>query len=1411
MVSVSAFLLPVLVAVAAAVLFVHLVSKPRSGPELWIWWALAIVSPWIVYVVADRVARRVLPLATLLKMTLVFPDHAPSRLAVARRAGSTRGLARQLEQSQEVDAHDDLSVAAERILALAASLSKHDRMTRGHSERVRALTDLIAEQIKLPPADRDRLRWASLLHDIGKLSVPASVLNKPGKPDQDEWQILLSHPIEGKRLVAPLADWLGHWAASVPEHHERYDGSGYPLGLAGEQISIGGRIVAVADTYDAMTSTRSYSRAATPAMARQELTACAGTQFDPVVVRAFLEASVGRLRVVGGPLAWLGELFTLNGVPQLGQIVGAAGSAITGLAAVVGVGLALVVGAHHPPVHNVAAGISPTLSARPRSPATRTDQPALPTNHPALPTDHPVVVSSRSEPTEPTHAFSGDPTSGGNPGDPPPPAVSVPPPPSGSDPPATSPVNPLAVPGAPSGVSATAGNAAATVTWPAPASDGGSAVTGYTAVASDPTTPADGGETCSWTTGPLTCTVTGLTNGDSYSFTVRATNSVGLGPSSPASNPVTPATVPGAPSGVSATAGDAGATVTWAAPSSDGGSEVTGYRVTTYAGLVAEAVTTVGNVTTDVVGGLTNGDAYSFTVTAINGVGLGATTDFSNTVTPATVPGAPSSVSATGGDADATVTWTAPSSDGGSPVTGYRVTTYAGLVAEAVTTVGNVKTDVVGGLTNGDTYSFTVTAINGVGLGATTDFSNTVTPATVPGAPSSVSATGGDADATVTWAAPSSDGGSAVTGYTLVASDSTTPANGGETCSWTTGPLSCTVTSLTNGDSYSFTVRATNSVGLGPSSPASNPVTPATVPGAPSSVSATGGDADATVTWAAPASDGGSAVTGYRVTTYAGLVAEAMTTVGNVTTDVVGGLTNGDTYSFTVTAINGVGLGATTDFSNTVTPATVPGAPSSVSATGGDADATVTWAAPASDGGSAVTGYTVVASDSTTPANGGETCSWTTGPLTCTVTGLTNGDTYSFTVWATNSVGLGPSSPASSPVTPATVPGAPSGVSATAGDVSAIVTWTAPASDGGSPVTGYTVVASDSTTPANGGETCSWTTGPLTCTVTGLTNGDTYSFAVGATNSVGLGPASPGSNTVTPATVPGAPSGVSATAGNADATVTWTAPASDGGSAVTGYTVVASDSTTPANGGETCSWTAGPLTCMVTGLTNGDTYSFTVWALNGIGLGPSSPGSNPVTPLTVPGPPSGVSATAGDVSATVTWTAPASDGGSAVTGYTVVASDSTTPANGGETCSWTTGPLTCTVTGLTNGDSYSFTATAVSAVGQGATSTTSNAVIPGTVPDPPTISLATPGIASAMITWIPPISDGGAPVTSYTVVAGDVTMPANGGQTCTWTAGPLTCTVTGLTAGDVYVLGVSATNDVGTSTTVISGLITPLP
>ena len=272
----------------------------------------------------------------------------------------------------------------------------------------------------------------------------------------------------------------------------------------------------------------------------------------------------------------------------------------------------------------------------------------------------------------------------------------------------------------------------------------------------------------------------------------------------------------------------------------------------------------------------------------------------------------------------------------------------------------------------------------------------------------------------------------------------------------------------------------------------------------------------------------------------------------------------------------------------------------------------------------------------------------------------------------------------------AAAPGAPTNVRATAGNTKATVQWHAPSSNGGVAITHYTATSNP------GANTCT-TNGALTCAVTGLTNGTSYTFTVTATNGT-VGPASSPSNAVTPATAPGAPTHVTATAGNAEAKVTWTAPASNGGATIIGYTVFASGS-----GGQTCS-TSGALSCTVTGLVNGVSYTFTVTARNDAATSANSAASSAVTPSGPSAPPSGVSAVAGDQQATVSCTAPASNGGAAITSYTATASP------GGAHASATTCPIT--VTGLTDGTAYTFTITTTNSLGTSVASAASNKVTP---------------------------------------------------------------------------------------------------
>ena len=346
----------------------------------------------------------------------------------------------------------------------------------------------------------------------------------------------------------------------------------------------------------------------------------------------------------------------------------------------------------------------------------------------------------------------------------------------------------------------------------------------------------------------------------------------------------------------------------------------------------------------------------------------------------------------------------------------------------------------------------------------------------------------------------------------------------------------------------------------------------------------------------------------------------------------------------------------------------------------------MSWTPPF-NGGSAITGYTLIASP------GGATKSVAASVITTTFTGLTNGTTYTFTVVAKNVAGSGVPSAPSNAVTPRGVPGAPTNVVAAAGNGEATVTWAAPASNGGSPITGYTVTSSV------GGFSATVDGSTLSTVITGLTNGTSYRFRVVATNVIGSGALSAQSNAVTPRTVPGAPTNVTATAGIASATVSWTPPF-NGGSAITGYTLIA------APGGATKSVRVSVITTTFTGLTNGTTYTFTVVAKNVAGSGVPSAPSNAVTPRGVPGAPTNVVAAAGNGQATVTWAAPASNGGSLITGYTV------TSSVGGFSATVDGSTLSTVITGLTNGTSYRFRVVATNVIGSGALSAQSNAVVP---------------------------------------------------------------------------------------------------
>ena len=695
---------------------------------------------------------------------------------------------------------------------------------------------------------------------------------------------------------------------------------------------------------------------------------------------------------------------------------------------------------------------------------------------------------------------------------------------------------------------------------------------------------------------------------------------------------------------------------------------------------------------------------------------------------------------------------------------------------------------------------------------------------TEPGAPTSLTATAsGTTTIDLSWTAPGDNGGSAITGYRIEVSP-----NG--TSSWTnrvadTGTTATTYshTGLDAGTTRHYRVSAINSVGTGAASSTDNATTDdaaPTEPGAPTSLTATASGTTAiNLSWTAPADDGGSDITGYRIevspngtSSWNDLVANT----GSTTTYSHTGLDAGDTRHYRVSAINSVGTGAASNVDNATTDAaapTEPGAPTSLTATAsGTTTIDLSWTAPGDNGGSAITGYRIEVSPNGTSSWTNRVADTGTTATTYSHTGLSAGSTRHYRVSAINSVGTGAASNVDDATTDATtVPGAPTSLSATASGTTTIdLSWTAPGDNGGSAITGYRIEVSPNGSSGWSNRVANTGTTATTYSHTGLSAGTTRHYRVSAINSVGTGAASNVDDATTDAaatTVPGAPTSLSATAsGTTTIDLSWTVPADNGGSAITGYRIEVSP-----NG--TSSWTnrvadtgTTATTYSHTGLSAGSTRHYRVSAINSVGTGAASNVDDATTDAaatTVPGAPTGLTATAsGTTTIDLSWTAPGDNGGSAITGYRIEVSPNGTSSWTNRVADTGTTATTYSHTGLDAGTTRHYRVSAINSVGTGAASNVDDATTDAaatTVPGAPTGLTATAsGSTRIDLSWTAPGDNGGSAITGYRIE-----VSPNG--TSSWTnrvadtgTTATTYSHTGLSAGTTRHYRVSAINSVGT-------------
>ena len=914
--------------------------------------------------------------------------------------------------------------------------------------------------------------------------------------------------------------------------------------------------------------------------------------------------------------------------------------------------------------------------------------------------------------------------------------------------------------------------------------------------------------------------VTGLQNGTSYLFQTRALNTLGWGPWSISSTPTTPSSAPDAPSMVtSVVVSDLSAQnalqIAWVAGVSNGGNPVLNYSLqrssdngTTWSTSTSVAASS----TTATVTGLTGGITYIFKVSATNAAGTSAWSAPSVGTIAVSWPSTPINVAVAIGDTTLTANWSAPANTSVAAITGYVVAVSSVNGTSTLTVTNSTLTATFTGLQNGVAYTTTITAKSAAGYGSTsTSTGITATPGPAPTYPYNLSgAPSADRQVTFNWFAPALGvGAGAVDSYEVQ-----TSSDNGQTwvADGTTlaGVLTLTLSGLSAGVSYVFRVRAHNSTGWGVWSSSSAGIVAATTPSAPQTPSVTISNTTATVTITANSS-GYSPLTSYQATCSSANGGVTKQTTGFINVLDVTSLTIGATYVCTAIVFNSLGSSTSSSSSAQIVPYRAASAPTAVTSDAGDSQVTVSWIALISTASAPVNGYVVL-------VNSILGCTVTTASATsCVVSGLDNGVTYSFQVYAYYATTNGATS-AAVLATPRTTPLEPSIVAVTnTGDGTAQVTYTF-GWDGGSVATD--VDAEFSTVPGFVAGTGTFVEAGSdasgTIAISGLTNGVATYVRVRATNDAGSSPWSAVSNPVTTYKTPDAPSTVTAERVSSNSVGISFQPGADGGSAITDYDF--EYSTNPAFTAGTGTFvengTSVALTQTANSLDNGTAYYFRVRATNIGGNGPWSNVSNSATPYTSPGA-LVVALVARAASQTLSVTVSEADtGGINATDYDF--EYSTNPAFAAGTGTFvengTSVALSQNIGGLVNGQTYYLRARSTNVAGIGPWSATSLAAIPFATPGAPTVVAALGGINEATVTWNPPTNNGGAPISEYRVTIfaanGAAASDVSGLTSRPTVANETTLVFTGLQATTMYTFAVEAYNAAGYSNQ--SSLSTPI-